>query len=145
VASPIFFFLIGFARTREVPWTWLAFGAVLQRRARPGPSRSTPEHPAEFRALRFAVLPLLERYVLPRPWLALAFAALCVPLIGPTDRYLEYGTEGWLWALFGLAHRMKAEDRAGRLDALPVGASPLPPTSTPRSSSSGSRPCNPGS
>src|SRR5688572_24086808 len=29
VASPIFFFLVGFARTREVPLTWLAFGLAL--------------------------------------------------------------------------------------------------------------------
>ncbi len=28
-AAPIFFFLIGFARTRKVPWTWYAFGLVL--------------------------------------------------------------------------------------------------------------------
>jgi hypothetical protein len=29
VAAPIFFFLVGFARSRRVPWTWLALGAAL--------------------------------------------------------------------------------------------------------------------
>ena len=29
LASPVFFFFIGFARTRTVPWTWVAFGLVL--------------------------------------------------------------------------------------------------------------------
>jgi hypothetical protein len=122
VASPIFFFLIGFARTREVPWTWLVFGAVLSASQAWTIQIYNLNILLNFALLRFAVLPLLERYVLPRPWLALAFAALCVPLIGPTDRYLEYGTEGWLWALFGLAHRMKAEDRQAAWMPYPLGA-----------------------
>jgi peptidoglycan/LPS O-acetylase OafA/YrhL len=33
-------------------------------------------------------------------------ALACVPLVPATDDLLEYGTEGWLWAFFGLAHRL---------------------------------------
>src|SRR3712207_8087702 len=29
LASPVFFFFIGFARTRTVPWTWIVFGIVI--------------------------------------------------------------------------------------------------------------------
>ena len=29
VASPVFFFFIGFARTRRVPWSWIALGILI--------------------------------------------------------------------------------------------------------------------
>jgi hypothetical protein len=38
-----------------------------------------------------------------------ALIALCVLLIPYTDTILEYSTEGWLWALFGLSHRLALE------------------------------------
>jgi hypothetical protein len=111
VASPIFFFLIGFARTREVPWTWLVFGVALSASQAWTMELYNLNILLNFALLRFAVLPLAERFVMPKPWLVVLFALACVPLIVPTDRYLEYGTEGWLWALFGLAYRMHGEGR----------------------------------
>jgi hypothetical protein len=111
VASPIFFFLIGFARTREVPWTWLVFGLVLSASQAWTMELYNLNILLNFALLRFAVLPLVERFVMPRPWAIALLAFACIPLIVPTDRYLEYGTEGWLWALFGLARRMHLEGR----------------------------------
>jgi hypothetical protein len=108
IAAPVFFFFIGFAHTRTVPWSWLAFGAVLTLTdylTSEGLTDTTINILLNFALLRWLVLPLLERHVLPHPWRLAVFVATCLPLIHYTDNVLEYGTEGWLWALFGLAHR----------------------------------------
>src|SRR5262249_41552895 len=67
LAAPIFFFLIGFARTRSVPWTWIAFGVGLtaldvwtswgEDRLR----NVTLDILLNFAILRLAVLPLVEQ------------------------------------------------------------------------------------
>jgi hypothetical protein len=106
VAAPIFFFLIGFARTRSVPWTWLALGAALTAVNAWRWGGLYLNILFNFALLRVVVLPLVERYAMPRPWALVLLALACVPLIPATDNYLEYGTEGWLWAFFGLAHRL---------------------------------------
>jgi hypothetical protein len=109
--APIFFFLVGYAQSRGVPWTWLAFGALLT---------AIDVYDAEaiwdakvnilinFALIRWA-MPWLEAFVTAgraRLLLALAVLTALVPVIG--DR-IEYGTEGWLWALFGLHQRLANE------------------------------------
>lgn len=114
-AAPIFFFLIGFARTRSVPWTWLFWGALLTALEaatswdEAGFEDVTFNILLNFAVLRAAILPLVERYVWPSPVPVALLAIGCVLLIGPMDRVIEYGTEGWLWALFGLAQRTALE------------------------------------
>lgn len=110
--APIFFFLVGFARTRSVPWTWLAFGAILTAidiaRAE-GPADWTVNILFNFALIRWA-LPHLDRFLGDdrlRLVVLLGLLAGLVPVIG--DR-LEYGTEGWLWALLGLYQRRALED-----------------------------------
>src|SRR5262249_50786728 len=116
IAAPIFFFLIGFARTRSAPWTWAAFGVGLTAF-----SAWTLRHTADpqnyhlnillnFVLLRLAVLPLMEWLLRRRPVALTLFVVGCALLAGLTDRYLEYGTGGWLWALLGLSHRMHLEN-----------------------------------
>lgn len=111
IAAPIFFFLIGFARTRSVPWTWIVFGAVLTALdaftswEADGLSNVSLNILLNFALLRVAVLPFVERVMLPRPAALALLVAGCVLLIDLSDRFLEYGTGGWLWALFGLTHR----------------------------------------
>jgi FtsH-binding integral membrane protein len=116
-ASPIFFFLIGFARTRAVPWTWLAFGAALTGLnlwMAGGWANPTFNILLNFALLRAVVLPPVAQAVLPRPVPLAMLIAGCVLLIPVTDGVLEYGTEGWLWAFLGLAHRDALEDRGRR-------------------------------
>jgi TraX protein len=116
-AAPIFFFLIGFARTRSVPWTWLAFGAaitVMSAFTYGGWRNATVNILFNFALLRVAVLPLVERHLLSRPLPLAMLSAGCVLLIPATDEALEYSTEGWLWAFFGLAHREALEDSGRR-------------------------------
>jgi hypothetical protein len=117
-AAPIFFFLMGFARTRAVPWTWLAFGAAITAMnfaAAPGWQSTTVNILFNFALLRVAVLPLVDGYVLSRPIPLTLLSVACVLLIPATDERLEYGTEGWLWAFFGLAHRRAVENPGRRI------------------------------
>jgi hypothetical protein len=123
-AAPIFFFLMGFARTRSVPWTWLGFGAAitaLNFAAAKGWQSTTVNILFNFALLRIAVLPLVDRYVLSRPVPLALLSIACVLLIPATDEVLEYGTEGWLWAFFGLAHRRALENPGLRAEWTRVG------------------------
>jgi hypothetical protein len=108
---PIFFFLIGFAKSRDIPWRWVALGLVLtgvDYLWLGGFDGLQLNILFNFAAIRLA-LPLIERHVLPSPWrlvcLMLALAAL-MPLVNPI---LEYGTEGWLFAMFGLLIRRRRD------------------------------------
>ena len=113
LAAPIFFFLIGFARSRNVPWTWLVLGLVLTvSDAVTSDSLTEPTLNIllNFALLRWAVLPLVERWVLPWPWRLAVLAAVCAAAMPVTDHVIEYGTGGLLWAIFGLAHRGALEN-----------------------------------
>lgn len=127
LAAPVFFFFIGFARSRKVPWTWLAFGAALTLSdyiAAEGIPGTTVNILLNFALLRWLVLPLFERWIMPYPWWVAVAVAFCLPLIQITDTVLEYGAEGWLWALFGLAHRRSLEnpDQKAILTRMGIGA-----------------------
>ncbi len=113
MAAPVFFFLMGYAQSRTIPfrwiwlgviltlldswnneWTWMApnilLGMVLIRIARPH------------------VKVLLHRY----GWLAFAIL-VCVlfAMLPVAANIVDYGAEGWLWALFGLCQRMYVDGR----------------------------------
>lgn len=123
-AAPVFFFLVGFSRTRHVPFSWLAFGLALTA-INAAKAESLAETMANillnFALLRALVLPLAERWTSARPWTAALLAALCLVLLRVSDGPLEYGTEGWLWALSGLAHRLWLEDRTAARLAVRIG------------------------
>ena len=106
-AAPIFFFLIGFARSGAVPTIWLVLGAVLTALdvyVSDGLDDVTLNILFNFALIRFA-MPMIETHVLTRPWGAVALALFCAAMIAPAAIVLEYGAEGWLWALFGIAAR----------------------------------------
>lgn len=113
LASPVFFFFIGFARTRAIPWTWIFFGIVLTA----ADYWTSPESVLINILLNFAfvrlVLPQIEAHILPYPGRLAAFAAASAAAIPVLDPFLEYGGEGWLWALLGLAHRLALEQSDG--------------------------------
>lgn len=106
-AAPIFFFLIGFARSGAVPPVWLVLGAILTALdvyVSDGLDDVTLNILFNFALIRFA-MPLIEAHVLPRRWGAMALALFCAAMIAPAALVLEYGAEGWLWALFGIVAR----------------------------------------
>jgi hypothetical protein len=128
LASPIFFFLIGFARSRTVPLSWLFFGAVLTAAdylTSEGLHDTTVNILINFALLRLA-LPTIEARVMPYPARLAALTAVSIAVIPSLDPILEYGGEGWLWTLFGLSHRLLLErggaDAFWRRDALALAA-----------------------
>jgi hypothetical protein len=128
LASPIFFFLIGFARSRTVPLSWLFFGAVLTAAdylTSEGLHDTTVNILINFALLRLA-LPTIEARVMPYPARLAALTAVSIAVIPSLDPILEYGGEGWLWTLLGLSHRLLLErggaDAFWRRDALALAA-----------------------
>jgi hypothetical protein len=118
LAAPTFFFLIGYARTRAVPLHWVAMGLILSglESWNAGWHWAVPNIFLNFVLIRLALHHLekaARRYptavgaVLP----AAFFVAL--PFAG---ELVDYGAEGWAWALFGLYQRFHVEGRseAGR-------------------------------
>jgi hypothetical protein len=106
-AAPIFFFLIGFARTSSVPVIWFALGGILTALdvyVSDGLDDVTLNILFNFALIRFA-MPAIDTHVLTRTWGAPALALFCAALIPVAAVVLEYGAEGWLWALFGLVTR----------------------------------------
>ena len=113
---PIWFFLLGYGRTRDVPTRWLVLGAALTAvdMLWMGRVREAQVDILIVFALYRWGLPLAERHVLSRPertaLLVLALA-LSVPLV---NRAFEYGSEGWLLALAG--HFARLHRDSGDLD-----------------------------
>ncbi|MCU0818894.1 MAG: conjugal transfer protein TraX [Beijerinckiaceae bacterium] len=111
---PIFFFLIGFARTRDIPWRWLALGMLLTGvdYLWNGTLAATQLNILFNFALIRLALPYLERFlerhILPLMLVLLA-CVLVMPFINP---WLEYGAEGWLFAVLGLMHRKAIADNS---------------------------------
>lgn len=115
LAAPIFFFFVGFARTRRVPGRWLVLGVLLTL------AEAWTEDFEKFDLnilLNFALirlaLPWLERRVTPFAGRTALLTLAVVLLIRPVAAVMEYGAEGWLWALFGLAHRLALENPSPR-------------------------------
>ena len=109
LASPVFFFFIGFARTRTVPWSWIFFGIVITATDYFTSPRDILINILLNFALVRLVLPTIEAHVMPHPLRLAALVAASAAVIPVLDPVLEYGGEGWLWALFGLAHRLALE------------------------------------
>jgi hypothetical protein len=110
VAAPIFFFLIGFGRTQRVPPSWLAWGALLTAvdYLMDGDGGLQANILVNFALVRLA-LPYVERQVMGYPLRLVALVGISAALISLLDPVLEYGSEGWLWALFGLSHGLLLE------------------------------------
>jgi peptidoglycan/LPS O-acetylase OafA/YrhL len=114
LAAPPFFFLLGYAQTRTVPLRWIWFGAILTLLE----SWNDDWHwVAPNILLSLALIRLARPYVqilLQRHgWVAFALLVLALVSVVPVaGRIVDYGAEGWLWALFGLCQRMDVDSRA---------------------------------
>jgi len=114
MAAPVFFFLMGYARSRTIPvhWIWLGIFLTLVDSW----SNDWDWMPlnilfsmALIRLSRPLALSLLQRY----GWVAFIALAVGLMLLLPVSGDLvDYGAEGWLWALFGLCQRMYVDRRS---------------------------------
>jgi len=130
-AAPTFFFLMGYAQTRTVPLRWIGLGVILTLLNSWNANWTwvAPNILLSLTLIRIArphVHALLQRF----GWAAFAvFVGILVALLPVTENVVDYGAEGWLWALFGVCQRMYVDDKAGPKDES-AGRTP-PVTATP--------------
>jgi hypothetical protein len=114
LAAPPFFFLMGYAQTRTVPvhWIWLGIILTLLESWNADWTWVTPNILLSLAFIRIArpyVQILLQRHC----WAAFALlVSVLVAVLPITAKIVDYGSEGWLWALFGLCQRMHADGRS---------------------------------
>ena len=114
LAAPTFFFLLGYAKSRGVPrnWIWLGLGLTLLDIWHNEWKWVAPNILLSFALIRFGrpyAQGLLERH----GWVGFALlAALLFALLPVTAQVVDYGAEGWLWALFGLSQRRYVDDKS---------------------------------
>lgn len=108
LAAPIFFFLLGYAHTRTVPLHWVWLAAILTlldcwNNEWTWLSANILFSFALIRIVRPYMLKLLQRH----RWTAFVLLVTSlVALLPVAGSIVDYGTEGWLWALFGLCQRI---------------------------------------
>ena len=114
LAAPTFFFLMGYAQTRTIPsyWIWLGVILTLLDSSNKNWSWVAPNILLSFALIRLArphVQMLVQNYY----WAGLALVVcvlfVALPIAG---KIVDYGAEGWLWALFGLCQRMYVDGSA---------------------------------
>ena len=120
MAAPVFFFLLGYAQSRTIPFRWIWLGVILTLLD----SWNTywmwvaPNILLSLVLIRLArphVKILIHRY----GWVAFVLLVCALIAVLPlTANVVDYGAEGWLWALFGLCQRMYVDGRsASKLDS----------------------------
>jgi peptidoglycan/LPS O-acetylase OafA/YrhL len=114
LAAPTFFFLMGYAHTRTVPlhWIWLGVVLTLLNSWNADWSWVAPNILLSLAFIRFArphVQILLQRH----GWVAFALLVCALVAVLPiAAKMVDYGSEGWLWALFGLCQRIYVDGKS---------------------------------
>jgi hypothetical protein len=127
LAAPAFFFLLGYAQTRTVPLRWIWLGVILTLLDSWNHDWTwvAPNILLSLALVRLArpyVQILLQRHA----WIAFIFLASTLVAVSPiAANIVDYGAEGWLWALFGLCQCLYVDDRSA--DDLAAAAQRLRP------------------
>ena len=124
LAAPTFFFLIGYARSRTVPLNWIWIGIILTVLDSWNADWAwvAPNILLSFVLIRLA-RPHVERLTERYGWAAfLVLVCGLLAVLPLAAKGVDYGSEGWLWALFGLYQRRYVDGRA---------PAPLPGAPTP--------------
>jgi hypothetical protein len=114
LAAPTFFFLIGYAQTRAVPlkWIWLGVILTLLDSWNNNWTWMAPNILLSFALIRLG-RPHVQFLVQRHGWVAFALLASALFAVLPiAAKIVDYGAEGWLWALFGLSQRMYVDGRS---------------------------------
>jgi len=118
LAAPPFFFLMGYAETRAVPrhWLWLGIILTLLNSWNADWTWVAPNILLSFALIRLA-RPHVQMLVKRHGWAAFALLVFAfVAVLVPSGKIVDYGAEGWLWALFGLCQRRYVDgESAGTL------------------------------
>jgi non-ribosomal peptide synthetase-like protein len=112
-AAPIFFFLVGYAKSKTIPLHWIGLGVLLTLLDSSNADWEwvAPNILLSFVFIRFAYR-YLEKPVQRYPWVTVALlVSILIALLPIAAQLVDYGAEGWLWALFGLLHRQYVDYR----------------------------------
>ena len=112
LAAPPFFFLMGYAQTRTVPsyWIWLGVILTLLDSSNNNWSWVAPNILLSFALIRLA-RPRVQILVQHYGWVSLLLLVCALFAVLPiAGKIVDYGAEGWLWALFGLCQRMYVDN-----------------------------------
>jgi len=119
MAAPVFFFMLGYAQSRIVPLRWIWLGVILTLLDSWNNDWSwvAPNILLSLALIRIA-RPYVKIFIQRFDWLAFVILVSALLVVLPiTANVVEYGAEGWLWALFGLCQRMYVDGRsASKLD-----------------------------
>jgi hypothetical protein len=114
LAAPLFFFLLGYARTRTVPFHWLWLGVILTLLDSWNNDWTwvAPNILISFALIRIA-RPHVQMLLQNHGWVAFTLLVSVLFAVLPiAANIVDYGAEGWLWALFGLCQRMYVDGRS---------------------------------
>ena len=127
MAAPVFFFLLGFAQTRTVPLRWILLGVILTLLESWNTDWTwvTPNILFSLALIRF-VRPYVHNMLQHHGWAAFAVLVASLLAVQPVAaEIVDYGAEGWLWALFGLYQRLYIDSRsAADIDVTAQSAAP---------------------
>ena len=108
LAAPPFFFLSGFALSRHIPlrWVWVGIVLTMLESWNAGWTWVVPNILLSFVVIRIA-RPYVQILLQYRGWAGLFFLVCgLVAAIPIASKIVDYGSEGWLWALCGLCQRL---------------------------------------
>ncbi len=114
LAAPTFFFLMGYAQRRTVPlhWIWLGVILTLLNSWNAHWAWVAPNILLSLALIRIA-RPSAEVLMRRHGWAAFALLVCALIVMLPlAAKIVDYGAEGWLWALFGLYQRMYVDGRS---------------------------------
>ncbi len=106
-AAPPFFFLVGYAQTRTVPLHWIWIGVILTLLESWNADWTwvAPNILLSLALIRLA-RPYVQLFMQRHGWVAFVFLVSTFLAVLPVaGMIVDYGAEGWLWALFGLCQR----------------------------------------
>jgi peptidoglycan/LPS O-acetylase OafA/YrhL len=107
LAAPPFFFLVGYAQTRTVPLHWIWIGVILTLLESWNADWTwvAPNILLSLALVRIA-RPYVQMFMQRYGWVAFVLLVFTLLAVLPvTAKIVDYGAEGWLWALFGLCQR----------------------------------------
>jgi len=107
LAAPTFFFLLGYAKSRTVPlnWIWLGVMLTLLESWNADWTWVAPNILLSLALIRMA-RPYLQKLVRTRGWATfILLVSILLAALPVAAKIVDYGAEGWLWALFGLCQR----------------------------------------
>jgi hypothetical protein len=114
MAAPVFFFLLGYAQSRTVPLRWIWLGVILTLLDSWNTDWTwvAPNILFSLALIRFA-RPYVKISIQQYGWVAFVLLVCALIAVLPlAANMVDYGAEGWLWALFGLLQRMYIDGRS---------------------------------